>query len=124
VDTLLLFWRASDCQGDGWECLDQAIMAFVGALLLAPALSWIVLRLLRVKWAFAVAVCGTLTALLLVAAVSAPSMSAAIPLMVLVVMAAGYGASAVALSQGTSPWVKWVYVAALLLFVIIVLQLL
>jgi hypothetical protein len=124
VTTLLIIWWASSCQGDGWECLEQAAMALFGALLLAPVLSWIVLRLLHVKWAFAVAVSGTLTTLLLVTAVPAPSTFAAIPLMVLVVTAAGYAASAVALSRATSPWVKWMYVAGLLLFVIIVLQLL
>jgi hypothetical protein len=132
IVALLIFLAASDCRTDatgrlisaapGWECLGVAIMALGGALLMAPLLSWVALRLLRLEYAFAVAVCGTLATLLLVltAPVAGPAF---VPPAMVAGAVVGYGGAAVALSPQNSPWVKGMFVAGLCLFVVFLVRL-
>jgi hypothetical protein len=120
VSTSLFFWAALTCQGDGWECLFFGLRAMAYAMLLAPVLSWVVLWLLRVERSYAVAACGTLTTLVLLVVVPAPFLPPvlAVP-MLLVLCAAGYGGTALALSRLTPPWLTWMYVVGLALFLVV-----
>jgi hypothetical protein len=119
--TLLIMRAAYDCHGDSWECLGVALKALSGALLLAPVLAWIVLWALRIEWAFAVAMCGTLITLLLNVVAPVPLSSPTIVLPMMVAMAAiGYGTSAVTLSTLPKPWLRGIHVTGLALFVIAV----